>query len=263
MVKHTNSKLKQSAVDLIMPEPSAEAKRSTLAKSVFLLPSILTLASMFSGFYAIIASMQGHFDHAALAIFIAMIFDGLDGRIARLTNTETEFGAQLDSIADMVSFGLAPAVLMYAFSLMHWGDIGWLIAFLYAACTGLRLAKFNIAPPDKSYFYGLATPAAAAVVASFIWVSVEYHLSYFWIHDVILVIAIMLPLLKVSSIPYRSFKDIALKEKVSLLTVLLCIVIFVLIWAEPAPVLLGFFGLYALSGPIFWIIHKVRSKKMT
>lgn len=262
MLKHTDSKLKQSTVDLIMPEPSAEAKRSTLAKSVFLLPSILTLLSMFSGFYAIIASMQGHFDHAALAIFIAMVFDGLDGRIARLTNTETEFGAQLDSIADMVSFGLAPAVLMYAFSLMHWGDIGWLVAFLYAACTGLRLAKFNIAPPDKSYFYGLATPSAAAVVASFIWVSVEYHFSYFWIHDVILVIAIILPLLKVSSIPYRSFKDVALKEKVSLLTILVCVVVFGLIWAEPAPVLLTFFGLYALSGPVFWIIHKVRSKKI-
>jgi CDP-diacylglycerol--serine O-phosphatidyltransferase len=262
MLKHTDSKLKQSTVDLIMPEPSAEAKRSTLAKSVFLLPSILTLLSMFSGFYAIIASMQGHFDHAALAIFIAMVFDGLDGRIARLTNTETEFGAQLDSIADMVSFGLAPAVLMYAFSLMHWGDIGWLIAFLYAACTGLRLAKFNITPADKSYFYGLSTTACAGAMASFIWVLVEYHLSHFWIHDVILVVAILLSLLKVSSIPYRSFKDVDLKEKVSLLTILLCIFVFVLIWAEPAPVLLGFFGLYALSGPIFWLIQKVRSKKI-
>jgi CDP-diacylglycerol--serine O-phosphatidyltransferase len=263
MVKNTGSKPKESAIDLMMPEPSEEGKRSTLAKSVFLLPSILTLSSMFAGFYAIIASMQGRFDHAALAIFIAMIFDGLDGRIARLTNTETEFGAQLDSIADMVSFGLAPAVLMYAFSLMHWGDIGWLIAFLYAACTGLRLAKFNIAPPDKSYFYGLATPAAAAVVASFIWVLVEYHLSYFWIHDVILAIAILLALLKVSSIPYRSFKDADLKAKVSLLTILICIIIFVLIFAEPAPVLLTFFGLYALSGPLFWIITKLRSKKIS
>lgn len=253
---------KSSAIEFIMPEPSEAAQRSTLSKSVFLLPSIMTLSSMFAGFYAIIAAMQHQYIHAAVAIFIAMIFDGLDGRLARLTNTQTEFGAQLDSIADMVSFGLAPAVLIYAFSLYRWGEIGWLIAFLYAACTGLRLAKFNIAPSDKSYFYGLATPAAAAVVASFIWVVTKYQLSDFWVHDVVLVLAIVLSLLKVSSIPYRSFKDVDLKAKVSLLAIIIFIFILVFVWAEPALVLLAFFGLYALTGPIFWLVHRMRRKSM-
>ena len=150
---------KESAVDKLMPEPNEASTASTFSKSVFLLPSIMTLSSMFAGFYGIIQAMQGRFIHSAIAIFVAMVFDGLDGRLARLTNTATEFGAQLDSIADMVSFGLAPAVMLYVFSLHQWGKIGWLIAFLYAACAGLRLAKFNIAPTDKSYFYGLSTPA--------------------------------------------------------------------------------------------------------
>jgi CDP-diacylglycerol--serine O-phosphatidyltransferase len=259
MTNNTDNKAKPSAVDLIMPEPSEEAKRSTLSKSVFLLPSIMTLSSMFAGFYAIIAAMHGQFIHTAVAIFIAMMFDGLDGRLARLTNTATEFGAQLDSIADMVSFGLAPAVLIYTFSLMQWGKVGWLIAFLYAACTGLRLAKFNIAPSDKSYLSGLSTPAASGVMAAFIWVVVEYQFSYFWIHYVILVLAVILSLLKVSSVPYRSFKDTDLKAKVSLLMIIVFVFALVFVWAEPAPVLLAFFGLYALSGPLFWLIHRARS----
>jgi len=255
-----NKNLKQAAVDLMMPEPSLEAKHSTISKSVFLLPSIMTLSSMFAGFYAIIAAMNGQYIHAAVAIFIAMVFDGLDGRLARLTNTQTEFGAQLDSIADMVSFGLAPAVMIYIFSLIQWGKVGWLIAFLYAACTGLRLAKFNIAPSDKSYFYGLSTPAAAGVMAAFVWVVVQYHLSYFWIHYIVLVMTIILSLLKVSSMPYRSFKDVDLKAKVSLLTIIAFIFILLLIWAEPAIVFLVFFSLYALSGPIFWVFGQLRSK---
>jgi CDP-diacylglycerol--serine O-phosphatidyltransferase len=261
MSDNQQNQSKPSKVDLIMPEPSEEAKRSTLSKSIFLLPSLMTLSSMFAGFYGIIAAMSGHYVHTAVAIFIARVFDGLDGRLARLTNTQTEFGAQLDSIADMVSFGLAPAVLIYIFSLMKWGKVGWLIAFLYAACTGLRLAKFNIAPSDKSYFYGLSTPAAAGVVASFVWVVVQYQLSYFWIHYIVLFMTIALSLLKVSSIPYRSFKDVDLKAKVSLLTILLVILILLLVWAEPAPVLLAFFSLYALSGPLFWLISLLRSKK--
>ena len=258
----TSSKSKNNHLEqTLMPEPSLEAQKSTFAKSVFLLPSLMTLASMFAGFYAIIAVMHGRFIHACLAIFIAMLFDALDGRLARLTNTQTEFGAQLDSIADMVSFGVAPAVLLYVFALAPLGKIGWLLAFLYAACTGLRLAKFNIAPTDKSYFYGLATPAAAAVVASLVWVIQQYHLQTEWVHNLVPIITVILALLKVSSVPYHSFKDVDLRAKVSLLAVIILMIIFILIWDDPARVLLIFATLYAISGPVFWCVAQQRKKE--
>lgn len=227
-----------------------------LSKGIFLLPNLFTLSAMFCGFYAIIAAMKMLFDTAAIALFVAMIFDFLDGRIARLTNTQTEFGAQFDSLSDLVCFGVAPALMLYMFALHSLGKPGWLIAFMYAVCTALRLARFNIQEADKRFFFGLSTPAAAAVVASFVWVAVVHHLNGTALALPIGVGAIILALLKVSSVPYRSFKDVHFHGKVPFIAILLALVLLVLISIDPPHVLFGFFVLYALSGPATYYWNK-------
>ncbi len=232
-----------------------------LSKGIFLLPNLFTLAALFAGFYSVIASMRMLFDQAAIAIFIAMLFDFGDGRVARLTNTQTEFGAQFDSMSDLVSFGLAPALLLYSWSLQVLGKPGWLIAFLYTACTALRLARFNIQEPSKQYFFGLATPAAAGVIASFVWVALAHHIHGDLIAIGIAVMSLSLSLLKVSSVPYRSFKDYDFKGKVRFLEILLAMMIIVLVAIDPAHVLLFFFSIYALSGPVLFLWRLLRKSK--
>jgi CDP-diacylglycerol---serine O-phosphatidyltransferase len=229
---------------------------SKLSKGIFLLPNLFTLAAMFSGFYAIIASMKMQFSTAAIALFIAMIFDFLDGRIARMTNTQTEFGAQFDSLSDLVCFGVAPALLLYNWSLHALGKPGWLVAFMYAVCTALRLARFNIQESDKHYFFGLSTPAAAAVVASFVWVCDRHDIIGAHLGLFVAIATIVLALLKVSSIPYRSFKDVDFKGKVPFLAILVAVVLLVLVSIDPAHVLFAFFILYALSGPVMYLINR-------
>ena len=152
-----------------------ESKR----KGIYLLPNLLTTGGLFSGFYAVVSAMNGHFEAAAIAIFVAMLFDGLDGRVARMTNTQSDFGAEYDSMADMVSFGIAPALIAYTWGLTELGKLGWLAAFVYVAGAALRLARFNtqVGTADKRYFQGLASPAAAALVAGLVWVGVEYDIS--------------------------------------------------------------------------------------
>ena len=151
----------------------------TPTRGIYLLPNLLTTAGLFSGFYAVVSSMNAHFENAAIAIFIAMIFDGLDGRVARMTYTQSQIGAEYDSMADMVSFGIAPGIVAYNWALSSYGKFGWLAAFVFVACAALRLARFNtqIEGADKRYFQGLASPAAAAVIASLIWVGVEYNID--------------------------------------------------------------------------------------
>lgn len=221
-------------------------------KGIYLLPNLLTTAGLFSGFYAIISSMNGSFEAAAIAIFVAMIFDGLDGRVARLTNTQSEFGAQYDSMADMLSFGMAPAMVVYTWALSDLGKFGWLAAFLFVACAALRLARFNanLSVTDGRYFQGLASPASAALCAGMVWTGAYYGIDGKSLGYLIGLITILAGLLMVSNFRYHSFKDVNWRDKVSFITILLVVLIFVVIAARPAEMLLIIFFLYACSGPI-------------
>ncbi len=244
-----------------------EARTSQIPRSrgIYLIPNLFTLGAMFAGFYAIIAAMKGHYEGAAIAIFVAIIMDGLDGRIARLLNASSEFGVQLDSISDMLCFGVAPALVMYTWSLAVMGKPGWLAAFIYAICTGLRLARFNVQVKkiDKRYFQGLATPGAAALVASIIWACSANDVTGESVAVPMIFIAVLLGLLKVSTIRYRSFKDFDLRDKVPFIAIFIAVLIIVCIAFDPPDVLLIITFLYVISGPIgtLWALRKRRRKK--
>ncbi len=224
-------------------------------RGIYLLPNLLTTAALFAGFYAIVAGTQGHFEAAAIALFMAMILDTLDGRVARLTGTQSAFGAQYDSLSDMVSFGMAPALLGFYWVLSTMGKLGWLAAFIYAAATALRLARFNtqLGFSDKRYFIGLPCPAAAAVVAGSMWMGTEFQIPVRSIGFFMVFMLISLGLLMVSNVRYHSFKEIDFREHVPFLAVLGVVLGFSVIASDP-PVILSiiFFG-YALSGPLFWL----------
>jgi CDP-diacylglycerol--serine O-phosphatidyltransferase len=231
-------------------------------RGIYLLPNLLTTAGLFSGFFAIVSSMNGRFEAAAVAIFVAMIFDGLDGRVARMTNTQSAFGAEYDSMADMVSFGVAPALVAYNWGLTDLGKIGWLAAFIYVSGAALRLARFNtqIGIADSRYFQGLASPAAAALVAGLVWVGVEYQIDGSTVGIVVALVTGMSGLLMVSNFKYNSFKELNLHGKVPFVALLIIMLIFVVVATEPALVLFISFALYALAGPIntFRSVDKVR-----
>jgi CDP-diacylglycerol---serine O-phosphatidyltransferase len=240
-------------------------KQKNTPSGIYLLPNLFTTASLFSAFYSIIASLKGQYDIAVIAIFVGMVWDALDGRIARMTNTQTDFGAEYDSLSDMVTFGVAPSVLLYSFALQGLGKLGWLAAFIYTAAVALRLARFNtqLETADKRYFQGLACPAAAAVLASFVWIChTEHHPNWFvgWmsVGFLLLVAALM-----VSNIRYYSFKKLDLKGKIPFLHVLFIVLLFVTIAAAPSLTLfLGSLG-YAFSGPCQTLLglKKARSKR--
>lgn len=232
-------------------------------KGIFLLPNLLTTGGLFSGFYAIVTSMNGHFEAAAIAIFVAMIFDGLDGRVARLTNTQSEFGAQYDSMADMISFGVAPALVAYNWGLSSLGKFGWLAAFIFVACAALRLARFNanLGVTDGRFFQGLASPAAAALVAGMVWTGNNYQIDGHSIGYIVGIITILAGLLMVSNFRYNSFKDINWRDRVSFLAILLVVLTFVVIAYRPAEMLFGIFLIYACSGPVT-TIRSVRKLKL-
>lgn len=236
-------------------------------RGIYILPNIFTISALFAGFYAIIASGKGIYDNAAIAIFIAMIMDSLDGRIARLTNTVTDFGIQLDSLSDMVSFGIAPALVVYYWTLYNLGKLGWLCAFIYAVAVILRLARFNVQVKkiDKRYFQGLACTPAAGVIAGMVWTCSDFGLSGWIISIAAVAITVLIGILMVSKIRYRSFKDIDLKNNVTFFTILLLVLIIVLIAIAPAQILFIVFSLYALSGPVmtFWQLRKKRRQKKT
>ena len=236
------------------------------AKGIYLLPNLFTTSGLFAGFYAIVASMRGDFDHAAIAIFIAMIMDGLDGRVARLTNTQSHFGAEYDSLADIVSFGIAPSLVAYSWGLSSLGKIGWLAAFFYMSATALRLARFNTQEhDDKRFFSGLPCPSAAGLMAGMIWVAYEYAVPGHRICIMAALITIATGALMVSNIRYYSFKEIDLKGKVPFMAVLLVMITIVFISIDPPQVLLTLFALYVLSGPVMALHRqwkKFREKKM-
>jgi len=250
-----------------MENDTAKAKRG-----VYLLPSILTTFGLFCGFYAIIASIKGNFEIAAMAIFFAMLWDSLDGRVARMTNTQSAFGAEYDSMADLISFGVAPAILVYQWTLSGMGKIGWMAAFVYAACAALRLARFNtqVGSADKRYFQGLPSPAAAAVLAGMIglyeWLpgqGYELGLSNTSENAIGWVIAVVCGILMVSNVRYHSFKEVNFKGRASFRLLLLAALIIIIVVYKPLLVFFVFFFMYMISGPILtvWSLQQKRRQK--
>jgi CDP-diacylglycerol--serine O-phosphatidyltransferase len=247
-----------------------EKRHRLRRKGIYLLPNLCTTIALFFGFYAAVGGTQGHFVSAAIAIFIAMIFDGLDGRIARMTNTTSAFGAEYDSLSDMVTFGIAPALLAYDFVLFHLGKAGWLIAFLYASATALRLARFNtqLGTASKRYFQGLPCPSAAAAVASFIWLLHRPVLPFLSVNTSIPVLSTIMAvlvtgvaLLMVSNMPYYSFKEINVKGKFPFIIIVVCILLMIALAYDPSLVLFLAFFAYVISGFIVFFFTLKKQKK--
>ncbi len=219
-------------------------------RGIYILPNLFTTAALFCGFYAIVQAMNGLFESAAEAIFIAMVLDGLDGRVARLTRTQSAFGAEYDSLSDMVSFGVAPALVIYEWSLRGLGKLGWIAAFIYCAGAALRLARFNttLEVVDKRFFQGLPSPAAAALVAGFVWFALDNSIDGQSVRWVAMVMTIFAGLTMVSNVRYSSFKDINLRKSVPFIVIAAIVLIFGLISSNPPGMLFGLFVVYALSG---------------
>lgn len=231
-------------------------------RGIYLLPNLFTTAALFGGFYAIVAAMNGRFEAASIAIFVAMILDGADGRIARMTNTQSAFGAEYDSLADVISFGLAPALVAYQWSLQDLGKLGWLVAFFYAAATALRLARFNtqLGIADKRYFQGLPCPSAAAVVAGLVWFATDYGISGDAVMPVTVAVTLLTAILMVSNIRFYSFKELDLRGRVPFVKILAVLLVFVLVSTDPPLVLFLGFLAYAASGPLLTLWHLRRRR---
>lgn len=233
-------------------------------KGIYILPNLFTTAGLFAGFYAIVQAMNGNFEYAPLAVYIAMAMDGLDGRVARWTHTESDFGKEYDSLADMVSFGLAPALVMYEWALTGMGKLGWLAAFIYAAAAALRLARFNtttVNPDRRLSFQGLPSPSAAALVTGFVWVFNSYGVPGKAISILALIFTVAAGAAMVSNIRYVSFKHLDLKGRVPFIAALAVVLVFVLISLDPPQVLFLIFLGYAISGPIGAVARQLRRKQ--
>ena len=240
-------------------------KNSLGKRSFYLLPNILTTASLFAGFYSIVQAMNGAYDHAALAIFIALILDGLDGRVARLTDTQSSFGAEYDSLSDMVSFGVAPGLIVYVWALQPLGKLGWIAAFIYCTCAAFRLARFNVKLDidNKQFFFGLPSPAAAALIASFIWISYdngisgnEIFLGFFQMQWFAFLLTIFAALSMVTDLRYYSGKDINLRNSQPFIAILVIVMIFGLISHNPAEIIFIILMAYALSGYVMFFRNR-------
>ncbi|MBS4096904.1 MAG: CDP-diacylglycerol--serine O-phosphatidyltransferase [Sulfuricella sp.] len=232
-------------------------------RGIYILPNLFTTAALFAGFFSIVQAMNGNYEQSAVAIFVAMVMDGLDGRVARMTRTQSAFGAEYDSLSDMVSFGVAPALVVYVWALKGMGKLGWIAAFVYCAGAALRLARFNtqLGVADKRYFQGLPSPAAAALIAGLVWVMNDYHIKGFEVQWLAWTITLFAGLTMVSNFRYYSGKDINLRKSVPFVGLLLLVLAFVLISLDPPQVLFGMFVLYGLSGYILWAVTKLQSKK--
>lgn len=237
-------------------------KRSSLAKGIYLLPSFLTVMAMFSGFYAIIAGIKGMFEVACIAVFIAMLLDGLDGRVARLSNSETAFGAELDSLSDMLCFGVTPAVLLYLWELSTVGKVGWLAAFSLAVAVALRLARFNTnsSPHTKHFFQGLSSTAGAGFMVSLIYISDAYQIHGHWVAPLLTGLTFLTSALMVSNLPYRSFKNIDFRDRMPFIALCVIVLLVVVIALEPAEFLCLIFTVYAVSGPVFYVWRRLRKR---
>ncbi len=252
------------------PNPSLQSPRN---KHIYLLPNLLTTCGMFAGFYAILAAASGRFEAAALAIFIAAVFDGIDGRVARLTGTGSEFGVQYDSLADLVSFGMAPSLVMYHWALSSMkldgtllGKVGWATAFLYAACAALRLARFNtqIGSVDKRWFIGLNSPSSAGMMMSFVWAMNEFGWTGQELRYIALALTVVCGLLMVSRFRYSSFKGSGQpkerEDRIPFGMALVVVAVLVALFIDPPRVLLLMAGTYAASGPMYWLWLKLKPK---
>ena len=238
-------------------------KSSIRRRGIYLLPNLFTTGALFAGFYAITSAMGGRYETAAMAIFIAMILDGLDGRVARLTNTQSDFGAQYDSLSDMVSFGAAPALVMYLWAFSSLGRLGLFAAFVHMAGGALRLARFNtqLTSADKRYFQGLPSPAAAAILAGFILISLEYGYDIEIIKYLAVILTMSTGLLMVSNFRYSSFKDIDLKGKVPFFVTIAVMLAIAFVMAQPQIMLFLLFLGYAISGPVVTLVARKRRAK--
>jgi CDP-diacylglycerol--serine O-phosphatidyltransferase len=253
--------VRASSVGLSAAEEADASPVRPRSRGVYLLPNAFTTANLFAGFFAIVQAMNGRFEIAAVALFVAMVLDGLDGRVARLTNTQSAFGEQYDSMADMVSFGAAPALVVYEWSLRGMGKLGWLAAFVYVAGAALRLARFNtnITVVDKRFFQGMPSPAAAALIAGFVWIATDLRETR-WIDAtgadlrwLAWTLTLYAGLTMFSNAPFYSFKDINLKRSVPYVAVPLIVLCFVLVSYDPPIVLFSLFLVYAASGYVLWL----------
>ncbi len=240
-------------------------------KGIYVLPNLFTLAALFGGFYAIVMAMNGRFDLASIGVFCAMVLDSLDGRVARMTNTQSAFGEQMDSLSDMVSFGAAPALIAYVWALQGLGRWGWIAAFVYCACAALRLARFNVntGVVDKRYFQGLPSPAAAALVMGFIWLLTDagvrpgqgvLSLSWGQITWVMFGFTLYAGLTMVTNVPFYSFKDLHMKKSVPFSAIVLIALGIAVINIHPPTVLFGVFVLYGLSGYAVYAWRKAKGQ---
>ena len=241
----------------------SEDGRKIRRRGIYLLPNMLTLGALFSGFYAIIAVMSGNFNEAGWAILIAGILDGLDGRIARLTNTQSAFGAQFDSLSDMVSFGVAPALIMFSWAFAPLGRLGWAASFIYMSCAALRLARFNVqlGTVDRRFFVGLQSPMAAAVVAFLPWAGYKYGLEVTpLVAYLCAILTVFIGFLMISNYNYSSFKELQFKGTVPYMVFVFVVIMLVVVAQNPHEVLLTMALVYALSGPIMWLYKKRPAK---
>ncbi|NBC13358.1 MAG: CDP-diacylglycerol--serine O-phosphatidyltransferase [Gammaproteobacteria bacterium] len=251
-----------------VPTPAAGPGRAPSGRSrrrrrgIYLLPNLFTTAALFAGFYAVLSANAGRYEAAALAIFAAMLLDGFDGRIARMTNTQTDFGAEFDSLSDMVAFGVAPALVAYEWALGGLGKLGWLAAFVYTAGAALRLARFNtqIGIADKRYFQGLPSPAAAAIIAASVWIGVDNGIAGASVSLLVALFAAGAGLLMVSNFRYQSFKLLDLNGQVPFMVMVVVMLGFALVVLDPPIVLFLLFLAYALSGPVLTLVQRRRRR---
>jgi CDP-diacylglycerol--serine O-phosphatidyltransferase len=235
------------------------------SKGIYVLPNLFTLAALFGGFYAIVMAMNGRYDLSCIGVFCAMVLDSLDGRVARMTNTQSAFGEQMDSLADMVSFGAAPALIAYEWAFRGLGRWGWIAAFVYCACAALRLARFNVntAVVDKRYFQGLPSPAAAALVVGFIWIMTDLEMNPSDLAWPMFALALYAGLTMVTNVPFYSFKDLQIKKSVPFVGLVLLVLLIAVINIHPPSVLFGLFMAYGVSGYAMYLLRKFRGEPVS
>lgn len=262
---HDGDALPEDPADDEVEEPARRPRR----KGIYILPNLFTLAALFGGFYAIVMAMNGRFENAAIGIFSAMVLDSLDGRVARMTNTQSAFGEQMDSLSDMVSFGAAPALIVYEWALKGLGKLGWIAAFVYCAGAALRLARFNtnIGVVDKRFFQGLPSPAAAALVMGFIWLMDDAGFrgarEIEWLVWMAFVFTLYAGLTMVTNVPFYSFKDVSFKRTVPFIVIVAIALGIAVINIHPPTVLFGLFVIYGLSGYAVYVWKRVKGKPVS
>ena len=255
----------QESLDLFddHEEVVSEDGKKVTRKGIYLLPNLLTTASLFSGFFSIVSAINGNFIASGMALFAAQMLDGLDGRVARLTNSQSLFGAQYDSLCDVISFGLAPAIIVFLWGLDSLGQTGWVFSFFYVAAAALRLARFNTyIGSEDTYFKGLPSPVASAMVVYFVWAMSSYGVQGEEVGSILAIFTAILTgcvsLLMVVNIPYYSFKEIELKKRVPFFSMLFVVFIFALISIDPPIVLALCAFVYVVSGPVIWAVKALR-----